>query len=169
MNRNLNKVFIDELCDIYDAEHQISEAMPELIRIAHSKSLKEGLEKHLTETHEQIARLNKIFAKLGVAPVRNMCLGIKGILNEGKQALKKYTDPELKDVALIANVQRIEHYEIACYGTLREFACELDLNDIADLLEVSLGEEGKADKKLTKLAEGGLFSPSLNKRAKGPS
>jgi ferritin-like metal-binding protein YciE len=150
---NLRTLLIEDLMDLYDAERQITEALPQMIKAASTPELKSSLEDHLKVTQRQHARLEKVFKKLGVEAEGKTCDGMKGLLKEGQKVLGKQADPDVKDAAIIAAAQKVEHYEIAAYGTARTYARMLGDMDAALLLEQTLDEEGQTDQKLTKLAE----------------
>lgn len=165
-NQDLFKSFVDELEDMLSCENQIIEALPSMIKKASSEKLKEALTSHLEETENQVVRIENIFSILDLNAKEKKCKGMEGILKEGKEMLKgKEKDPTL-DALIISAAQKVEHYEISSYGTLRSFANHLDLDsEIVDFLQESLDEEAAADKKLTKIAEGRLFSEGVNTKA----
>lgn len=166
MIKDLKDLLIDELHDILSSEEQIVDALPGMVKAAESPDLKNAFESHLKETKGQIKRLEKIFKLLKVKKSEKFCKATKGLIQECKEVLKDFkTKSSLRDAALISKSQRIEHYEISAYGTVRTYASELDLNEIADLLQDTLDEEANADKKLTKIAEGGLFKTGVNLQA----
>lgn len=170
MQKDLKDLLIDELHDILSSEKQIVEALPEMVKASESSDLKKAFESHLKETKGQIQRLEKIFKLLKVEKKEKFCKATKGLIQECKEVLKDFkTKSPIRDAALISKAQRIEHYEISAYGTMRTFASELDLNVVADLLQATLDEEGNADKKLTKIAEGGLFKTGINLQANIPN
>ena len=159
-------LFLDQLKDVYDAENQIDRALPKMIQGATSPDLKKALESHLEETYHQVERLDRIFSILKEKPTGKTCAAMQGLLKEGKEVLNsKELGGLVKDAAIISAAQTVEHYEIARYGTLRTFAKEFGYDEICDLLDETLAEEGSADKKLTKIAEGGLFSTGINQKA----
>lgn len=159
-------LFIDELRDMYSAENQLVGALPKLAKAANSKELKDAFKSHLKETKHQVERLDEIFQQLMVDPTGVECEGMKGLIKEGSEVLKHFPKAsDLRDAALIAAAQRVEHYEIAVYGTLRTYANHLEMSDIADLLQASLDEEGNANKKLTSIAEGSFFTEGINEKA----
>lgn len=163
MENGIKEVFFDELYDILNAEEQIVEALPEVIAAVESADLRKALEAHLNETRGQIQRLSKIFKILKIERREEFCKGMRGLIEECEETIQHFRDKSfVRDAALIAKLQRIEHYEIAAYGTVRTFAKELDLSSVADLLQETLDEEGNADKKLTKIAEGGLLKSGIN-------
>jgi ferritin-like metal-binding protein YciE len=151
--RNLDELFADSLKDLYDAEQQIVKALPKMINQAQSNELKQGFQEHLDVTHKQIDRLDQIFKELKMPVKGKHCKGIEGIIQEGNEMMQEMADPMVKDAALIAAAQKVEHYEIAGYGTARAYAQALGHQSIAKLLDQTADEEGQADKKLTKLAE----------------
>ncbi|HUP00773.1 MAG TPA: ferritin-like domain-containing protein [Gemmatimonadota bacterium] len=163
--QSFHDLFVDQLKDIYNAEKQITEALPKMVEAANDEKLREALEHHLEETHGQIDRLDRIFEELGVPAQGKTCKAMQGLIQEGEEALEKTGGP-LGDVLLIAGAQRVEHYEIAAYGTARAWAEELGLDDAADLLDETLDEESAANEKLTSIAEGGLLSEGVNAEAK---
>lgn len=165
------EVFLDYIQDLYDAEKQIVNTLKELIHEASHDELKHSLSNHLEETKVQVKRLEKIFHHLNETPKAKTCKGIKGLIEEGKEIFQKYDlSPTLKDCFIIISTQKIEHYEISAYGS----ACSLaklmmsayhdksHFKEIYKLLDETLQEEGKADKKLTKVAEGKLFLEGVN-------
>lgn len=160
-----NKLFLDELSDIYSAENQIVEALPNMISAASCKKLKDAFTHHLKETKNQVKRLERVFSLLNEEAEDISCEAMEGLIQEGAECVENYPPSAVRDAALIAAAQRIEHYEMAVYGTLRTFAKEMDLKEISKLLQESLDEEGAADKTLTGIAEGGLFSTGVNQKA----
>ncbi len=165
-NKGLQELFFDELADMYSAENQIVAALPKLIKAASSPELKDALKSHLEETKNQVKRIEKICKILNFPVFEKECEGMKGILEEGDEMVKKQTPSPLLDATIISAAQKVEHYEIASYGTLRTFASELDLGrEVVNLLQESLDEEGNANKKLTKIAEGTFFTSGVNEEA----
>lgn len=153
---SLDTLFTEELRDVYDAEKQITKALPKMARAAHSRDLKEALQEHLEVTKGQISRLEEIFDLLDEKPRSHPCAGMKGIIQEGSEMLqadKRASDENLMDAALISAAQRVEHYEISAYGTLRTFAETLGNDRVAKLLEQTKQEEAEADRKLTEISE----------------
>lgn len=159
---NLEELFIHELKDLYSAENQLIEALPKMAKAASTPELKQGFEMHLKQTQEHAQRIEQIFEDFGRKPGGVKCKGMEGLIKEGEEAIKEDADAAVKDAALIAAAQRVEHYEIAGYGTARTFARHLGNDKAAQLLERTLQEEGETDKKLTQLAESG---PHINKMA----
>jgi ferritin-like metal-binding protein YciE len=150
----LEDLFVEQIQDLYDAEHRLVEALPKMADAANSPELKSAFQKHLSETKGQVNRLEKVFKQLGKEASRESCEAMKGLIKEGEQVLEAKGDPAVKDAALIAAAQRVEHYEIAGYGAARSFAQQLGRSDLAQVLQETLDEEGNADKKLTAIAEG---------------
>lgn len=165
MDKNIKNLFIAELEDIFSAEHQIVKALPVFVQAAESPRLKLAFSTHLKETKGQIVRLEKIFKMLKIGKKAKFCKGANGLIDECKEVIKEFKKSPVRDAALISKAQRIEHYEISAYGTIRTFANLLGFDEIADLLETSEDEEANADKTLTRIAEGGLFTSGINQRA----
>jgi ferritin-like metal-binding protein YciE len=154
------------LCDIYEVENQLVKDIPILSKRAHSKELKETLQAHLSETKEQVKRLDKIFKIINKQPKRmEWASDVKNLFADAQAFLIENESSMLLDAAIIAIAQRIEHFEIATYGTLREFANVLDYDEVDSILKDTIKEEGHADKLLTKLAKGGVFSAGINVKA----
>ena len=150
---SLQDLFIDELKDVYHAENQITKALPKMAAAATSPELKAAFELHLKETQNQIKRLEQVFKTLNLEPQAKPCKAMQGIIAEGEEMMQEEARPTVKDAALISSAQRVEHYEITGYGTLRTFAEELGNTEAARLLQETLDEERATDEKLTKLAE----------------
>ena len=149
---SLRDLYIDQLKDLYSAENQITKALPKIIKKVTSPELKKGLEVHLKETMTQIERLDRIFKSLDSNPRGKKCVGMKGVIEEGKEIMaEKMSSPVLMDAALIGVSQKVEHYEISAYGTARAFAELLGEDESVDFLTKSLEEEKAADKNLTQL------------------
>jgi ferritin-like metal-binding protein YciE len=149
---SLEQLYLEQLRDLYDAEHQIIKALPEMIEAASSQELKDGLNEHLDVTKTQATRLEKIFADMGEKPKGEKCKGMQGVLAEGSDLVDKVEDPDLRDAAIIASAQRVEHYEMAGYGTARSFASLLEQEEASEVLQQILDEEKEADEKLTQLS-----------------
>ncbi len=149
----IERLFIEELKDLHSAEKQITKTLPKLIEAATSDDLKKAFEHHLRETEGQIERLDKAFEMLGTRPKEKTCDGMKGILAEGSEMLHETKEGDVRDVALISAAQRVEHYEMAAYGSVRSYAEQLNKSEIAELLQQTLKEEKAADKKLTEISE----------------
>jgi ferritin-like metal-binding protein YciE len=152
----LHDAFIDELHDIYDAEHQLTKALPKLAKTASAAPLRDAFESHLRETQGHIKRLEQIFTTLEEKAEGKHCDGIAGIIEEGKSVMEKSFDDATMDACLIAAGQRAEHYEMAAYGSLIAWARAMGHDEAADLLQENLDEEKAADTKLSSLAEGGI-------------
>ncbi len=150
---SLSELFVHQLKDLYDAEHRLTDALPKMADAAKSPDLKQAFRAHLKETENHIQRLESVFQKVGKKPERVTCDAMKGLLSEGSGAINAKGDDDVRDAALIAAAQRVEHYEMAGYGTLRTFAKRLGHADVAQTLQTTLDEEGAADKKLTQIAE----------------
>ena len=150
---NLEDLFWDQVKDIYDAEHRLVEALPKMEKAATDPQLKAAFRDHLQETRHQVQRLEQIFQSAGKDADRESCDAIKGLLKEGEEMIKAKGDDDTRDAGLIAAAQRVEHYEMAVYGSIRTFARRLGRQDFVDLLQRTLDEEGEADKKLTRIAE----------------
>jgi len=160
----LNDVFVNQLGDLKSAEQQLTDALPKMAQAASTPELREAFEEHLQETRGHVKRLQEIEQMVGSIPTET-CDAMKGLVSEGEEIIEADGDPVAKDVALIAAAQRVEHYEIAAYGTARALARELDFSDAADLLGDTLDEESAADQKLTSIATGGIMSDGINKAA----
>jgi ferritin-like metal-binding protein YciE len=153
---SLEKLFFEELKDIYNAEKQLTRALPRMAKAAESEELSQAFTNHLKETEGQIQRLERVFKEVGQAVRGKKCKGMEGLIEEGKEMMEEDGEPEVKDAALIASAQKVEHYEIAAYGCLRAYAELLGYNEAAQLLQQNLEEEEATDKKLNQLAEGGI-------------
>jgi ferritin-like metal-binding protein YciE len=150
----IEELFVDELKDLYSAEKQITKSLPKLAKAATSPELKDAFESHLKETFGQIERLDRVFEILGKSPRGKTCNGMKGVLEEGAEVLEETEKgSSVRDAALISAAQRVEHYEMAGYGCVREYAKLLGQKEIAQLLEETLAEEKAADSKLGKVAK----------------
>ena len=152
----LHDAFIDELRDTYDAEKQLTKALPKLAKASSNAKLRQAFESHLQETEGQIARLEQVFESLDEKVRGKHCDGIAGIIEEGKSIMEEDFDETTMDACLIAAGQRAEHYEMAAYGTLVAWARGMGHTEAARLLQATLDEEKAADKKLSGLAEGGI-------------
>jgi ferritin-like metal-binding protein YciE len=159
---SLKKLFIEELRDLYSAENQITRALPKMADAATSPELKKAFQHHLEQTKEQVNRLEQIFQKLDESPKGKTCKAMEGLVAEGEDMIKENAEPAVRDAGLIAAAQRVEHYEIAGYGTVRTYARLLGDDECVRLLQQTLDEEGETDKTLTHLAE-----TSINIEAKG--
>jgi ferritin-like metal-binding protein YciE len=150
---SLEDLFVEQLKDLYDAEQRLVDALPKMADAASSSGLKNAFSEHLAETRNHVTRLEQVFSSIGVEPERQTCQAMKGLVSEGSEIIdSKGSNPAVRDAGLIAAAQRVEHYEIAGYGSARTFAEQLGMNQAADLLQTTLDEEAAADKKLTQLA-----------------
>lgn len=150
---NLNDLFIHELKDLYNAEQQITKALPKMAKLASSADLKRAFETHLRETEKQIERLDMVFNKLGMKATGEKCKAMEGIIKEAQDMMSENADSDVMDAALIACAQRVEHYEIAGYGTVCTYAKQLGQREILEMLHTTLEEEKATDMKLTDIAE----------------
>jgi ferritin-like metal-binding protein YciE len=148
----LRDLYIDELRDIYSAETQLVKALPKMAKAATSDVLRSGFEEHLEQTRGHVSRLEQIFEDLDEKPSGKKCAGMEGLVKEGGEMIKNEFEEDVKDAGLIGAAQRVEHYEIAAYGTVRAFAELLGDRNAVDLLSQTLEEEKETDKKLTQLA-----------------
>jgi ferritin-like metal-binding protein YciE len=151
---SLKKLYLEELRDLYSAEIQLVKALPKMVKGASSAELKQAFETHLEQTKEHVERLEEIFDRLEEKPTGKTCQGMKGLIEEGSEMLGDKGNESVIDAGLIGAAQRVEHYEIAAYGTVRTFADLLGDKQAAELLQQTLDEEGETDKELSELAEG---------------
>lgn len=150
---NLKDLFIHELKDMYNAEHQIIKALPKMMGAASSSDLQKAFKKHLAETETQIGRLDKVFEILGEKATGEKCKAMEGIIRESDDMISEKANVDVMDAALVGMAQRVEHYEIASYGTLCTYAKQLGMQDVLDQLQMNLDEEKKTDQNLTFIAE----------------
>lgn len=150
---SLEDLFKDQLQDIHDAEHRLTEALPKMAEAADSPQLATAFREHLQETERQIERLERVFEIIGDKPKRKTCEAMKGLVSEGDEIISAKGNADVRDAALIAAAQRVEHYEMAAYGTLRTLASRLGHVEARELLQATLDEEGATDHKLTDIAE----------------
>lgn len=155
-HEKLDDLFHDTLMDIYFAERKILQALPKMVKGAQSPELKAAFEKHRHETEGQVARLERVFEIIGKKAQGKTCEAIQGILAEGEEILSEFKGKPALDAGLVSAAQAVEHYEIARYGTLKQWAKDLGLKDAVKLLDETLTEESKTDEALTRLAEGGV-------------
>jgi ferritin-like metal-binding protein YciE len=153
---SLRTHLVEELTDLLDAEHQLTKALPKMSKSASDRQLRAAFDRHLKETRGQIARLDKALRALGEKPKRKTCEAMKGLLEEGESMMGKTPAGALRDAVMITSAQKVEHYEIASYGTVRTYAAVLGESGVARLLEQNLREEKAADVKLTAIAEGSV-------------
>jgi len=154
--KSLRELYVEELKDLYNAEQQILKALPKMMRAASDRDLQRAFAQHEKQTQRQVKRLDRIFRQLGESPRGKKCKGMEGLLEEGKELMQERPEPEVLDAGLISAAQRVEHYEIAGYGTVRAYARLLGEEEHASLLQETLDEEGETDKKLTALAESSI-------------
>lgn len=150
---NLKELYLDELHDLFDAEQQLIKALPKMAKAATSDELRQGFEEHLEQTKAHARRLEQIFESMGETAKGKKCKGMAGLVSEGSQMLKEDFEGKVKDAGIISAAQRVEHYEIAAYGTVRDFANLIGESEAASLLEQTLNEEKETDRKLTELSE----------------
>jgi ferritin-like metal-binding protein YciE len=153
VHETLNDLLVEELKDIYDAEQQIMQALPKMAEAATSTELKSAFQMHLRQTEGHIARLESAFSILSKAAERKPCKAMKGLIAEGEDLMKEHEPSSLLDAGLIGAAQRVEHYEMAAYGTSRAYAEALGQTDIASLLQQTLDEEKETDASLNELGE----------------
>ena len=149
----LMKLFEDELMDIYWAENALTKAIPKMVKNASSPDLKEALESHLEQTREQVGRVEMVFKIIGKKAIAKKCEAMEGLIKEGGEIMEDCEEGAMRDAGIITAGQKIEHYEIASYGTLRQFAETLGLTEAVTLLEATLSEEKAADAKLSEVAQ----------------
>jgi ferritin-like metal-binding protein YciE len=162
---SLDDVLQEQVRDLLSAEKQLVSALPKVAQAAHTDELKQAISEHLEETRGHVERLEQVTTILGMDNRAEICKAMQGLIAEGEEILGEMGDPVAKDAAIIAAAQRIEHYEIAAYGTARTLAGELDHKEAEQLFNETLDEESAADKLLTKIATGGMFKSGLNKAA----
>ena len=151
-NDGLRNLYIDELKDLYSAENQLVKALPKMAKAASSEELRQGFEQHLEQTRGHVQRLEQIFASLDESPKGKKCAGMEGLVKEGSEMIEEDFEGAVMDAGLIGAAQRVEHYEIAAYGTASEFARTLGEDEHVSLLEQTLEEEKETDEKLSELA-----------------
>ena len=161
----LRDLFEHEIGDLYSAETQLVTALPKMAQAASNDELRNAFTHHLDETRDHVRRLEEIRAQIG-SSTSEQCEGMRGLIKEGDEIISGSGDATVKDAALISAAQRVEHYEIAAYGTARTLADELDLDDAKDLLDQTIDEESNADKLLTKIATGGMLKTGINEQAR---
>lgn len=159
---DLNKVFVAQLKDMYSAEKQLLEALPKMERGATNPELKKAIKGHIAETKSQVGRIEKIFSTMDFRPGGHRCKAMEGLIEEGSEILGEDADPDARDAAIICAAQKVEHYEIATYGTLRAYAKLMSMSEAYELLSESLEEERQTDSGLTRLAEGSINQLALH-------
>jgi ferritin-like metal-binding protein YciE len=162
---SLQDVFAEQLNDLRSAEGQLVQALPQMAGAASSNELQQALQEHLAQTRGHLERVEDLLATSGITRTDEVCAGMRGLIEEGSKVISTPGDPMAKDAALIAAAQRVEHYEIAAYGTAATLADQLGLDDAKDVLGQILDEEETADKLLTKIATGGMFRAGINQQA----
>jgi ferritin-like metal-binding protein YciE len=162
---SLKDVLQEELEDLYSAETQLVTALPKMAQAAHHEPLRDAFQTHLEETRGHVTRVEEALGELGVAMPTEVCKAMQGLIAEGEELIGKGGDPLACDAALIGAAQRVEHYEIAAYGTARQLAADCGFDGIRDLMDQTLDEESQADKLLTKIATGGMFKAGVNQQA----
>jgi len=153
---SLHEAFEEELKDILSAEKQLLKALPKMAKAASNEDLKAGFEEHLEQTKVHVERIEKVFKLLDKAPRAKKCKAMEGLIEEGAELMEEDIEPETLDAMLICAAQKVEHYEIATYGTLATWAKQLELEEVASILHETLEEEKETDLKLTELAETGI-------------
>jgi ferritin-like metal-binding protein YciE len=162
---SLKDVLQEQLEDLHSAETQLIQALPKMAQAANHDQLREAFQHHLEETRGHLTRVEEALGEIGVSNPTEVCKGMKGLIAEGEEIIQMGGDPMASDAALIAAAQRVEHYEIAAYGTARQLADDCGLDGIKDLMDQNLDEESQADKLLTKIATGGMFKSGVNQQA----
>ncbi|MCI0708835.1 MAG: ferritin-like domain-containing protein [Chloroflexi bacterium] len=150
---NLRDLYVEQLRDIYDAEKQLVDALPKMVEAASSTRLQQTFNNHLDQTKQHIQRLEEVFTRMDLDPTGKTCEGMKGLIKEDEQIIKKRSDADVKDAALISAAQHIEHYEIASYGTICTYAEQLNETETLNTLRKTLAEEKNTDRTLSELAE----------------
>jgi|SRR6185437_85429 ferritin-like metal-binding protein YciE len=162
---SLKDVLQEQLEDLYSAETQLVGALPKMAQAAHNEQLRDAFQTHLEETRGHVNRIEEALGELGVTMPTEVCKGMQGLIAEGEEMIQMGGDPLALDAALIAAAQRVEHYEIAAYGTARQLADDCGYDAVRDLMDQTLDEESQADKLLTKIATGGMFKAGVNQQA----
>jgi ferritin-like metal-binding protein YciE len=166
-DQGLRALYIDELKDLYSAETQLVKALPKMAKGAASEDLRKGFEEHLEQTKGHVQRLEQIFDSWGESPKGKKCKGMEGLIEEGSEVLKEGYEDSVLDAALIGAAQRVEHYEIAGYGTVRAMAEELGEDEHVSLLTETLEEEKETDEKLTQLAQDANSEANVEEEGEG--
>ncbi|SRR6266700_4510429 len=162
---SLKDVLQEQLEDLHSAETQLTAALPKMAQAAHDEELQKAFEHHLEETHDHLRRSKEALSEIGASTPTGVCQGMKGLIAEGEEMISKGGDPMACDAALIGAAQRVEHYEIAAYGTARQLADDCGYDSVKELMDQTLDEESQADKLLTKIATGGMFKAGVNQKA----
>jgi len=150
---SLHDLLVDEIKDLYSAENQLTKALPRLAKSAQNAALRQAFEAHLKQTEEHVRRLERVAEKLDASPRGKKCVGMEGLIGEGKELLAEKPDADVLDAGMIGAAQKVEHYEIAAYGTARTHAQQLGLTEVARILQLTLDEEFAANEKLSAIAE----------------
>jgi ferritin-like metal-binding protein YciE len=150
---SLKDLFVEQLRDLYDAEKQLTNALPKMVKAATSTELKRAFETHLKQTEGHVKRLEQVFEAMDMRPRGKKCKAMQGLIEEASETMQEEGEADTLDAAMIAAAQRVEHYEIAGYGTLRTYARTLGMNDVARILQTTLDEESQTDELLTQIAE----------------
>ena len=165
--KDMNSLLAHEVKDLLHAEKQLTRALPKMASAVNDQRLRKAIENHLRETEEHVQRLERVCSELGIAARGERCAAMEGLIAEGSELLEQDdADPAVRDAAIIAAAQRVEHYEIAGYGAARAFAQQLGLESVVELLQQTLDEEGAADKKLTEVAESSVNPRAMEAAAK---
>ena len=162
---SLKDVLQEQLEDLHSAETQLIAALPKMAQAAQHEELRGAFQTHFEETKGHLKRVKEALSEVGVGTPTEVCQAMKGLIAEGEEIIQTEGDPNVKDVALIAAAQRVEHYEIAAYGTARQLADDCGFDGVKDLMDQTLDEESNADKLLTKIATGGMFKSGINQGA----
>lgn len=162
---SLEELFVHEMEDLRSAENQLIEALPKMAEAANSAALKTAFKDHLKETKTHVRRIDQIFKAMDKTPKEITCKGMQGLIKEGEEIIKDAAHPAVMDAGLIGAAQRVEHYEIAGYGTAKAHAIALGRQDLAEIIQTTLDEEGEANKLLTQLAEGRMSFEGANEKA----
>jgi ferritin-like metal-binding protein YciE len=162
---SLNDVLQEQLEDLHSAETQLVTALPKMAQSAHHDELRQAFEHHFEETRGHLKRVQEALSEIGVSTPTEVCKGMQGLISEGEKTMSRGGDQMAQDAALIAAAQRVEHYEIAAYGTARQLADDCGFDAIKELMDQTLDEESNADRLLTKIATGGMFKAGINQKA----
>jgi ferritin-like metal-binding protein YciE len=162
---SLNDVLQEQLEDLHSAETQLVTALPKMAQSAHHDELRQAFEHHFEETRGHLKRVQEALSEIGVSTPTEVCKGMQGLISEGEKTMSRGGDQMAQDAALIAAAQRVEHYEIAAYGTARQLAGDCGFDAIKELMDQTLDEESNADRLLTKIATGGMFKAGINQKA----
>jgi ferritin-like metal-binding protein YciE len=163
--QSLNDVLQEQLEDLHSAETQLVTALPKMAQHAHHDELRQAFEHHLEETREHLKRVKEALSEIGVSTPTELCKGMQGLIAEGEKTMSRGGERLAQDAALIGAAQRVEHYEIAAYGTARQLADDCGFDAIKELMDQTLDEESNADRLLTKIATGGMFRAGINQKA----